>query len=91
MGGSYQQGLTLERLDNSKGYSKKNCVWATSQDQGNNRRVNTRIQTPWGEMTVAQASRRSGIGVTTLLYRISVGVPQSKMFAKPNTRNRFTT
>jgi hypothetical protein len=91
MGASYQQGLTLERLDNSKGYSKKNCAWVTSREQGNNRRVNTRIQTPWGELTVAQASRRSGINVTTLLYRIEVGVPPSKMFVKPDLRNRFTT
>ncbi len=31
--------LSLERLDNNKGYSAENCVWATSTQQANNQRV----------------------------------------------------
>lgn len=29
--------LSLERKDNSKGYSKDNCCWATPEEQANNR------------------------------------------------------
>jgi hypothetical protein len=33
-------GLTLERLDNDKGYSKDNCVWETRTKQARNTRTN---------------------------------------------------
>jgi hypothetical protein len=36
--GRRPEGLSLERIDNAKGYSKDNCKWATQQEQCNNRR-----------------------------------------------------
>lgn len=35
-------GLSLDRRDNTKGYSKQNCRWATSQTQNRNSR-NTKL------------------------------------------------
>lgn len=32
------EGLTLERIDNNKGYSKSNCKWATWLEQSKNKR-----------------------------------------------------
>ena len=36
---SFEEGLTLDRVDNDKGYSKENCRWATKTEQRINRRI----------------------------------------------------
>lgn len=90
MGATYQPGLTIDRRDNEQGYSPSNCEWRTPMEQCNNKRNNVHINTPWGRMTVAQAARRSGLGVTTLHYRLTRGVTGSALFRVPDSGSRFT-
>lgn len=37
--GEKPEGLTIERIDNNKGYFPKNCYWATYTDQNRNKRI----------------------------------------------------
>lgn len=78
MGPTWQPGLTLERKNNSRGYSPGNCVWATVLRQHNNTRTNTYLETPKGRMTIADAARAYGVTYGTLLYRIGKGWPLAK-------------
>jgi hypothetical protein len=41
--GERPPGMSLERIDNSKGYAPNNCKWATSAEQCRNRRSNHQI------------------------------------------------
>ena len=50
----YKDGLTIDRIDNSKGYSPQNCRWATYSEQANNRTNNRTITFNGETKTVAQ-------------------------------------
>jgi hypothetical protein len=47
----YNDKLTLDRIDNSKGYSSENCRWATWQEQQRNK-TNNRIITYKGKSMI---------------------------------------
>lgn len=82
---------SLERRDNSKGYSKENCFWATLIEQGRNKRNNRYIETPLGKMLLCEAAEVSGIGIHTLIGRVDRGWDAKDMFKEPKfTWNKST-
>src|SRR5882672_6628626 len=66
-------GLSLERRDNSKGYSKDNCKWATSEEQNNNRSSCVYLEFNGERLTVTQWAKKIGIRSDTLFRRLSAG------------------
>lgn len=68
--GEAPEGMTLERINVNDGYYKKNCCWASSKTQANNK-TNNKILTHMGKsMTVAQWADHLGISFTTLRMRL---------------------
>lgn len=79
MGGSWKPGLTLDRIDNSKGYSKENCRWATPKQQAMNTSCNVWVDTPEGRMLVTHAAIHFGISKTSFRRWHLAGSLHAKM------------
>lgn len=67
------KGLTLDRIDNSKGYCKENCRWLDIKGQQNNRENNHEIFYADRTWTLQILSEHLGIKSNTLLYRLKRG------------------
>ncbi len=73
--GERPEGLTLDRIDNSGGYSRDNCRWATQIEQNRNRRDN-RLLTMNGEtLCLAEWAEQRGLSTSAIRHRLKQGWP----------------
>ncbi len=66
----YGEGLTLDRIDNDKGYSPDNCRWVTHKMQNNNKRNNVYVTIKGRTQTLAQWAEEFGVNYKTVYSRI---------------------
>ena len=61
MAKGYDDSLTLDRIDNDKGYFPDNCRWASYETQENNRSNNILFKIDGVTITLAQLARKEGV------------------------------
>lgn len=91
MGNGYADNLTIDRIDNNKGYSPYNCRWATAKEQQRNKRNNFVVVYKEKEMTLSEVSEITGINRETLSSRLGRGmtIEEAVRFKKTDLRLKF--
>lgn len=69
MANGYRDDLTIDRIDNSMGYSPDNCRWATLQEQAVNRRNVIKLTMNGETKTLKEWSQIVNIDPATLRWR----------------------
>jgi hypothetical protein len=76
-------GLTLERIDNNKGYSPDNCKWATRVEQANNTRITRYISFNGLTLSPAIWSKKLGLPTRCVSIRLRNGWSIEKALTRP--------
>ena len=66
----YREGLSLDRIDNTKGYYPENCRWVTWREQCNNRRSNISYEYNGKTQNLKQWCEELGLNYHLIYQRI---------------------
>jgi hypothetical protein len=73
-------GKTLDRIDNTKGYSKENCRWATPVEQANNKDTTRYVVVDGERMPIMYACKKYNIGISCARNRLRRGKSDQETF-----------
>jgi hypothetical protein len=83
MGDRDNPEMTIDRIDNDKGYSKDNCRWATRVEQANNKRSTHWITYNGVRDSLTNHCRALGISRAVIFDRIRRGATFEEAVSKP--------
>lgn len=79
--GERPKGKTIDRIDNSKGYFKWNCRWATHKEQCRNKSTNVLLTYKGKTMCMTDWANHLGLHRTTIARRLKKNLPIDKVLS----------
>lgn len=80
LGSGYTEELTIDRIDNDKGYFSENCRWVDMKIQCRNTRRNVFVEYQGEKICLSEAAEKSGIDVKILEHRYHRGDKADRLF-----------
>ena len=75
-----EKGMTIERIDINKNYSKENCRWANRKDQARNRSTNIIIEINGEKGCISYFAEKNNFPQKIAQRRFKKGVPLELIF-----------
>jgi len=88
MGDKPFKSYSIDRIDNSKGYFKENCRWATKKEQARNKRNNKMITYKGETFCLKEWSEKLNIKYSILQNRLNDKWDIKKLFQQPRYYNK---
>jgi hypothetical protein len=87
MQNGYADELSIDRIDNNKGYNPNNCRWTNNIIQARNKRNNHFITFNNETKTLSEWCEITGLKHSTVIYRLKKGWSVKDALTKPLTKN----
>jgi hypothetical protein len=83
MANGYKEGLTIDRIDNDKGYFPENCRFVTMKEQSYNKRNTLKVTYNGETRNIDELSKITGIRSKTIRERLSYGWSIEDVLTRP--------